>query len=105
MRLRDSLISEYAAMVYRGFWFAPERLVLQALIDEAQRGVSGEARLKLYKGSVYVVGRRSDRSLYDPAFATFERDEVYDQADATGFIRLHALRLRIRALREPQGRA
>jgi argininosuccinate synthase len=104
MRLRDSLISEYAAMVYRGFWFAPERLVLQALVDEAQRGVSGEARLKLYKGGVYVVGRRSDRSLYEPAFATFERDEVYDQADATGFIRLNALRLRIRALRGPGGR-
>jgi argininosuccinate synthase len=100
MRLRDSLIAEYAAMVYRGFWFAPERLVLQALIDEAQRGVSGEARLKLYKGNVYVVGRRSEASLYDPAFATFERDEVYDQADATGFIRLNALRLRIRALRD-----
>jgi argininosuccinate synthase len=103
MRLRDSLIAEYAAMVYRGFWFAPERLVLQALIDEAQRGVSGEARLKLYKGNVYVVGRRSEASLYDPAFATFERDEVYDQADATGFIRLNALRLRIRALRDQSG--
>jgi argininosuccinate synthase len=102
MRLRDSLITEYAALVYRGFWFAPERLVLQALVDEAQRGVSGEARLKLYKGGVYVAGRRSDRSLYDPAFATFERDEVYDQADATGFIRLNALRLRIRALRDQQ---
>jgi argininosuccinate synthase len=102
MRIRDSLIPEYAALVYRGFWFAPERMVLQALIDEAQRGVSGEARLKLYKGCVSVVGRRSDRSLYDPAFATFERDEVYDQADATGFIRLNALRLRIRALRDQQ---
>jgi argininosuccinate synthase len=100
MRLRDSLIAEYAALVYRGFWFSPERLVLQALVDEAQRGVSGEARLKLHKGAVYVVGRRSERSLYDPAFATFERDEVYDQADATGFIRLNALRLRIRALRD-----
>jgi argininosuccinate synthase len=100
MRLRDSLIAEYAALVYRGFWFAPERLVLQALVDEAQRGVSGEARLKLHKGAVYVVGRRSERSLYDPAFATFERDEVFDQADATGFIRLNALRLRIRALRD-----
>jgi argininosuccinate synthase len=100
MRLRDSLIAEYAALVYRGFWFAPERLVLQSLIDEAQRGVTGEARLKLYKGGVYVAGRRSDLSLYDPAFATFERDEVYDQSDATGFIRLNALRLRIRALRD-----
>jgi argininosuccinate synthase len=104
MRLRDSLIAEYAALVYRGFWFAPERHVLQALVDEAQRGVSGEARLKLYKGGVYVVGRRSDNSLYDPAFATFERDEVYDQSDATGFIRLNALRLRIRALRDQRNK-
>jgi argininosuccinate synthase len=101
-RLRDSLIPEYATMVYRGFWFAPERLALQALIDEAQRGVSGEARIKLYKGHAYVVGRRSERTLYDPAFATFERDSVYDQADATGFIRLHGLRLRIRAMRDGQ---
>ena len=100
MRIRDSLIPEYAAAVYRGFWFSPEREVLQSLIDQAQRGVSGEVRLKLYKGAAYVVGRRSERTLYDPAFATFERDEVYDQADATGFIRLHALRLRIRALRD-----
>ncbi len=100
MRIRDSLIPEYAALVYRGFWFAPERLVLQALIDEAQRGVSGEARLKLFKGNATVVGRRSEQTLYDPAFATFERDEVYDQSDATGFIRLNALRLRIRALRD-----
>ncbi len=98
-RLRDSLIPEYAAMVYRGFWFAPERLVLQAMIDEAQKGVTGEARIKLYKGGAYVVGRRSENSLYDESFATFERDEVYNQADATGFIRLNALRLRIRALR------
>jgi argininosuccinate synthase len=99
MRLRDMLIPEYAALVYRGFWFAPERYTLQALIDEAQRGVTGEARIRLYKGNAYVVGRRSEQSLYDEAFATFERDQVYDQADATGFIRLNALRLRIRALR------
>ena len=100
MRLRDSLITEYAALVYRGFWFAPERYALQALVDEAQKGVTGEARIKLYKGGAYVVGRRSESSLYDEAFATFESDEVYNQADATGFIRLNALRLRIRALRD-----
>jgi argininosuccinate synthase len=100
MRLRDSLIPEYATMVYRGFWFAPERLVLQALVDEAQRGVTGEARIKLFKGGAYVAGRRSENSLYDEAFATFERDQVFDQSDATGFIRLNALRLRIRSLRD-----
>ena len=99
MRIRDSLITEYAQLVYRGFWFAPEREALQALIDESQKGVSGEARIKLYKGAATVVGRRSDNSLYSEAFATFEQDDVYDQSDATGFIRLNALRLRIRALR------
>jgi len=100
MRLRDSLIPEYAALVYRGFWFAPEREVLQALIDEAQKGVSGEVRIKLYKGSATVAGRRSENSLYRSDFATFEAEDVYNQADATGFIRLNALRLRIRALRK-----
>ncbi|MDH5673511.1 MAG: argininosuccinate synthase [Myxococcales bacterium] len=97
MKLRDSLIPQYAELVYRGFWFAPERLALQALIDDAQRDTSGEARLKLYKGQVSVVGRRSERSLYDESYATFEEDDVYDQSDATGFIRLNALRLRIRS--------
>lgn len=100
LRIRDGLIPEYASLVYRGFWFAPEREMLQALVDEAQRDVTGEARIKLYKGSASVVGRRSSNSLYDPEFATFEADEVYDQQDATGFIRLNALRLRIRALRD-----
>lgn len=100
LRIRDGLIPEYASLVYRGFWFAPEREMLQALIDEAQKDVTGEARIKLYKGSASVVGRRSPNSLYDPEFATFEADEVYDQQDATGFIRLNALRLRIRALRD-----
>ena len=100
MRLRDSLIAEYATLVYRGFWLAPERHALQALVDEGQRGVSGEARLKLFKGSVMVAGRRSERGLYDPRFATFEEDSVYDQADATGFIRLNALRLRIGSMRD-----
>ncbi len=100
MRIRDQLIPEYASLVYRGFWFAPEREVLQSLVDQSQKGVTGEVRIKLYKGAAYVAGRRSDRSLYDPEMATFESDAVYDQGDATGFIRLNALRLRIRALRD-----
>ncbi|MAQ19064.1 MAG: argininosuccinate synthase [Sandaracinus sp.] len=100
MRIRDGLIPEYASLVYRGFWFAPEREALQALIDESQKDVYGEARIRLYKGSAQVVGRRSERSLYDPEVATFEADEVYDQSDATGFIRLNALRLRLRATRD-----
>jgi argininosuccinate synthase len=101
MRIRDSLIAEYASLVYRGFWFAPEREMLQTLVDQAQSDVTGEARLKLYKGSVQVVGRRSEtKSLYDPEFATFESDDVYHQGDATGFIRLNALRLRLRKLRD-----
>jgi argininosuccinate synthase len=98
MHLRDQLVPRYAEMVYYGYWFTPERRMLQAAIDDAQRDVSGTARLKLYKGSVTVVGRKSERSLYDPQVATFEADTTYDQADAKGFIRLSALRLRIRAL-------
>jgi argininosuccinate synthase len=100
LRIRDGLVPEYASLVYRGFWFAPEREMLQALVDDAQKDVTGEARIKLYKGNADVVGRRSPNTLYDPEFATFEADEVYDQQDATGFIRLNALRLRIRALRD-----
>ena len=100
LRIRDGLIPEYASLVYRGFWFAPEREMLQSLIDDAQKDVTGESRIKLYKGNADVVGRRSPNTLYDPEFATFEADEVYDQQDATGFIRLNALRLRIRALRD-----
>jgi argininosuccinate synthase len=100
LRIRDGLIPEYASLVYRGLWYAPEREMVQALVDEAQKDVTGEARIKLYKGNADVVGRRSPKSLYDPEFATFEADEVYDQQDATGFIRLNALRLRIRALRD-----
>ncbi|MFO0755805.1 MAG: argininosuccinate synthase [Byssovorax sp.] len=99
MRIRDGLVPEYASLVYRGFWFSPEREALQALIDKTQEQVTGTARLKLYKGSAQVVGRRSPRSLYREDFVTFEKDEVYDQADAAGFIRLHALRLRLRAMR------
>ncbi len=98
MHLRDSLIPRYSEFIYYGYWFSPEMRLLQTTIDEAQRGVTGTARLKLYKGSCSVVGRSSTEGLYRPEFATFEADEVYDQADATGFIRLNALRLRIQAL-------
>ncbi len=92
--LRDELAPRYAEMVYNGFWFAPEREALQDFMDRIQERVTGEARLKLYKGNVIVEGRRSDESLYDEATVTFEEDDVYDQGDATGFIRLQSLRLR-----------
>lgn len=98
MHLRDTLIPRYAELIYYGFWFSPERQMLQKAIDEAQRGVTGTARLKLYKGNCTVVGRRAPDSLYVPDLATFERDAVYDQKDATGFIRLQGLRLKVRRL-------
>jgi argininosuccinate synthase len=100
LHLRDSLIPRYAEMIYYGFWFAPERLALQGLMDECQRDVTGTVRLRLYKGNVTVTGRRSARSLYRTDFATFEADRVYRQRDAEGFINLNALRLKIRALRD-----
>jgi argininosuccinate synthase len=96
MHLRDSLIPRYAEMVYYGYWFAPEREMLQVAIDESQLRVNGTVRMKLYKGSATVAGRRSGSSMYVPDLATFEADTVYSQADATGFIRLNALRLKIR---------
>jgi argininosuccinate synthase len=102
LHLRDSLISRYAEMVYYGYWFSPERRMLQTAIDEAQHTVTGTARLKLYKGNVIVAGRKAPRSLYRPDVATFEADSVYQQSDAEGFIRLNALRLKIRALVEKQ---
>ncbi len=99
MHLRDSLVPRYAAMIYNGYWFAPERLALQALIDNTQQTVNGKARIKLYKGHCRVVGRDSaTNSLFNVDFATFEADEVYNQADAEGFIKLNALRLRIAAI-------
>ncbi|HEX9777966.1 MAG TPA: argininosuccinate synthase [Geopsychrobacteraceae bacterium] len=106
MHLRDSLVARYAAMIYNGFWFAPERLVLQALIDASQQTVNGMARIKLYKGHCRVVGRDSaNDSLFNIDFATFEADEVYNQADAEGFIKLNALRLRIAAIqRQAKGK-
>jgi argininosuccinate synthase len=99
LHLRDSLVPRYAEMIYYGFWFSPERQALQGLMDECQRDVTGTVRLRLYKGNVAVVGRRSARSLYRTDFATFESDSVYRQRDAEGF-NLNALRLRIRALRD-----
>ncbi|MBN1418899.1 MAG: argininosuccinate synthase [Planctomycetes bacterium] len=100
MRLRDGWVPKYAELVYDGFWFAPEREALQAAIDRTESDVTGEVRLRLFKGAATVLGRRSPRSLYDPALATFEEGSGYDQADATGFIRLNALRLRVRARRD-----
>jgi argininosuccinate synthase len=97
MHLRDSLIPRYADMVYNGFWFAPEREMLQALVDESQRPVTGTARLKLYRGHVGIAGRKAPRSLYDPDIASFDEAGGYDQSDATGFISLAGLRLRTRA--------
>jgi argininosuccinate synthase len=94
LHLRDSLIPRYAEMVYYGYWFAPEREAVQALIDEAQRDVTGTARLKLYKGGVTIAGRKSPNSLYDPAMASFEEAGGYQQSDAEGFIRLAGTRLR-----------
>ena len=100
MRLRDTLIPKYAEMVYYGYWFAPERELLQKTIDASQEDVTGRVRLRLYKGGATVVGRRSERSLYDPKTATFEEDQGYHQGDADGFIRLNALRLRLRWLQK-----
>ncbi len=98
MHIRDGLVPRYAEMIYYGYWFSPEREMLQSLMDETQKNVNGIARLKLYKGNCIVVGRKSERSLYDADFATFESDDVYDQKDAEGFIRLNALRLKIAKL-------
>ena len=103
MHLRDGLIPEYGRLVYNGFWFSPERESLQALVTETQKNVTGVIKLKLYKGNVIVAGRKSPNSLYRPEMATMEADptEAYNQSDATGFIRLNALRLKVAArLRE-----
>jgi len=101
LRIRDSLTPRYAELIYNGFWFSPERELLQKTMDATQNTVNGVVRLKLYKGNCTPVGRKSDQSLYQVNFATFEEDSVYDQGDATGFIRLNGLRLKINAL---QGR-
>jgi argininosuccinate synthase len=99
MHLKDELMPRYAELVYNGFWFSPERRMIQEAIDASQRDVEGTVRLKLYKGSVSVIGRKSPRSLYSLAHVTFEEDQVYDQRDAAGFIKLNALRLRLAARR------
>ncbi|MES0446924.1 MAG: argininosuccinate synthase, partial [Desulfobacterales bacterium] len=98
MHLRDSLIPKYSELVYYGFWFSPEMELLQNMIDQTQRNVSGVVRLELYKGGCQVLGRKSDESIYSEDFATFEDDSVYNQKDAEGFIRLNALRLRIQKM-------
>ncbi|MEO1941585.1 MAG: argininosuccinate synthase [Campylobacterales bacterium] len=90
--LKDEIMPRYAELIYNGFWFSPERKALQQLIDQTQRNVEGVVRLKLYKGNVFVVGRKSPKSLFSPEFATFEEDKVYNQKDAEGFIKLNALR-------------
>jgi argininosuccinate synthase len=105
MHLRDGLIPKYSTLVYNGYWFSPEREALQALVTETQRDVSGVVRLKLYKGNIIVAGRKSPKSLYDPQIATMEDDKAaYDQSDATGFIRLNALRLKVRAALKSKGK-
>lgn len=98
MKIRDSLVPRYSELIYNGFWFSPEMRLMQTTIDETQKTVNGLVRLKLYKGNCTPVGRKSDNSLYQESFATFEEDQVYTQSDAGGFIRLNALRLKIQAL-------
>jgi len=100
--LKDDLMPRYASLIYNGYWWSPERKMLQTMIDASQETVNGVVRLKLYKGNVIVAGRRSERdSLFDPSIATFEDDRgAYNQKDAEGFIKLNALRLRIAAKRK-----
>jgi argininosuccinate synthase len=95
--LKDELMPRYAELVYNGFWFSPEREMIQAAIDASQKNVTGTVRMKLYKGTASIIGRKSPTALYDPDYATFEADDVYDQKDAEGFIKLNALRLRLSA--------
>lgn len=99
MHFRDSLIPKYSELIYNGYWFSPEMELLRKTIDETQKDVSGTVRLKLYKGNCFVVGRKSSKSLYHHDFATFEKDTVYNQKDAEGFIKTNALRLRIHAMK------
>ena len=98
MHVRDSLITKYSDLIYNGFWFSPERELLQTVVNATQKNVSGVVKLKLYKGNCMVLGRKSDNSLYSEAFATFEDDTVFSHKDADGFIRLNSLRLRIEKL-------
>jgi argininosuccinate synthase len=103
LRLRQDLMPRYAALVYNGFWFSPERDALQKLIDDVAQAITGTARIKLYKGALTVLGRKAPHSLYRPDIVTFEEDSVYDQRDAQGFIKLNALRLRIRSELDRRG--
>jgi argininosuccinate synthase len=100
MALRDSLVPNFTKLIYNGYWFSPEMQHLLRLVRGTQRGVTGTARLKLYKGGVQIVGRKAANSLYNPAYSTFEEDEVYNQADADGFIKLNALRLKLNTYRD-----
>lgn len=100
MHLKDSLMPKYSELIYYGYWFSPERQALQDFIDKSQKGVTGTVRLKLYKGSCMVVGRKAPRSLYRPELATFEAETIYNQKDAEGFIKLNALRLKLRRYKE-----
>jgi argininosuccinate synthase len=99
MHLKDSIMTRYAELVYYGYWFSPERLALQHMIDSIQKDVTGTVRIKLYKGNCYVTGRKSPQSLYDPDLATFEKEAVYNQKDAEGFIKINALRLKLGRLK------
>jgi len=99
--LKDEMMPKYAKLIYNGFWWSPEREMLQAAIDKTQAYVTGEVRLKLYKGNIMVVGRKSAHSLYSEEHSTFEEDEVYNQKDAEGFIRLNALRFIIEGKKQP----
>ena len=103
LRLRQDLMPRYAALVYNGFWFSPEREALQKLVDDIAQNITGTARIKLYKGALTVLGRKAPRSMYRPDIVTFEEDSVYDQRDAQGFIKLNALRLRIRSELDRRG--
>jgi argininosuccinate synthase len=104
LRLRQDLMPRYAALVYNGFWFAPERIMLQRLVDDVAQAITGTVRLRLFKGALTVLGRKAPRSLYRPDIVTFEEDRVYDQRDAEGFIKLNALRLRIASELGARGR-
>ena len=103
LHLKDEMMPRYASLIYNGFWFSPEREALQKLIDETQQTVNGVVRMKLYKGNASVVGRKSPNSLYRLDYVTFEEDEVYNQQDAEGFIKLNALRLRLRQMAKRAG--
>lgn len=98
LRLRDSLITLYSELIYYGYWFSPERKALQTLVDDMQKDVTGTVRIKMYKGNCFIVGRKSPNSLYHPGLATFESENVYNQKDAEGFIKINALRLKLRKL-------